>query len=739
MGDCHKHYFLIDTFKRRKDKAVSIWIVRYWLLVFWSLDMTFEQFIQRFHIRLNDQQLTAVRSVEGPTLLLAVPGSGKTTVLVSRLGYMICCCGIAPENILTVTYTVAATRDMRNRFAALFGEELAGRLEFRTINGICAKIIQFYGQQLGKKAFDLVTDEGFKVRLIAGIYQKIVRDYPTESDLQTISTHITYIKNMQLSPEEIAKLGEKEELPILEIYQEYCRELRSRSLMDYDDQMMYASTMLRNPQVLEYFQNRYRYICVDEAQDTSKIQHRIIAQLASGRQNLFMVGDEDQSIYGFRAAYPQALLSFEKNYPQGRVLLMERNYRSNAQIVEAADRFIQKNELRHKKHMRPMRPQSSEIRIITLKNRKAQYSYLEKVAENCTTQTAVLYRDNESILPVIDRLERRNLPYRVKNADLTFFTHRIITDIRNIIHFAQNPCDTDSFMQIYYKIGTYLSKSAALYACQTSREKGLPVLEAALRFAEISNGTIQACKSMQTHLKGLLQESAEKALYRIVNFMGYKTYLERMHIKTGKLEILRAIADKEPSAQRLVGRLDELSTIIREKEMDFNCPFILSTIHSSKGLEYDTVYLMDAIDGIFPETVVKNRRQATDEEISTYEEERRLYYVGVTRAKDNLNIFDLEHHCTFSDELIGRAERKNFLKENTTSYAAPKNRKPVSREQYEQFLEALSSTDTVRHKVYGKGEIIELDGDSITIQFAEKRGRFSVQFLFEKKLVKPYP
>lgn len=713
--------------------------------------MTLEEFKNRYHITFTEQQLKAVQSVEGPTLLLAVPGSGKTTVLVARLGYMIYCCGIAPENILTVTYTVAATKDMSRRFAQVFGEELSRRLEFRTINGICAKIIQYYGKCVGKKAFDLVTDEGFKAKLFSQIYQQVKREYPTESDLQTIGTMITYIKNMQLSKEEILQLEEEQELPLFQIYEAYCREMRNQSLMDYDDQMVYAYTMLRtNPEVRGYFQDMYRYICVDEAQDTSKIQHAIIALLAQRDKNLFMVGDEDQSIYGFRAAYPEALLDFEKVYPSAKMLLMEDNFRSNAKIVRAADGFIQKNELRHEKHMKPTRPAATDIRTISMKSRKSQYMYLAKVAEQCETETAVLYRDNESILPVVDLLERRGISYRIRNADLSFFSHKIVVDIQNIIHFAENPKDTDLFLQIYYKIGTFMNKAAAVEACQISAERDLPVLDAALRFCSIPAGTQRSCKSMQTHLEGLLSDNADRALYRIINFMGYAAYLERMNYDDRKLEILKAIALNEISAPRLVERLQELAGLIREKEPDWNSKFILSTIHSSKGLEYDTVYLMDAMDGIFPETVLRNRRQADPEEIAQYEEERRLYYVGVTRAKNKLNIFTFQGKNTFTDELLGKKNPTDVsmrpakttarvsLKDTSTSYAKT-SKKKVTQSQYEEFLQALSATDTVKHKKYGIGSIEELDGDQITIQFEQKKGTFSVRFLLEQGLLRVYP
>ena len=616
--------------------------------------MTLEQFKEQFNIKLNNQQLKAVQSVQNPTLLLAVPGSGKTTVLVTRLGYMIYCLGIEPESILTITYTVAATNYMRQKFETMFGEQLAARLEFRTINGICSKIINYYGNRIGRKAFDLITEEGFKSKILSLIYQKELNEYPSENDLQTVITLITYIKNMMLSNEEIESLGKKENLPLAEIYKAYCGELRRQSLMDYDDQMVYAYTMLKTtPQVLEYFQNMYQYICVDEAQDTSKIQHKIIEILAMKNKKLFMVGDEDQSIYGFRAAYPEALLSLSQLILKEKFFLMEENFRSDGAIVSAADRFIQKNKLRHKKNMKASRDMAKDIRLIEVKTRKSQYSYLTKVAENCNVDTAVLYRDNESIIPVVDMLERSGIDYKIKNADLTFFNHKIVTDIKNIIRFAENPKDTEIFMQIYFKIGTYLSKMGAIEACRISEEKGIPVIDSALRYGKIPKGTEKSLKAMKTHIESILEESAYKAVYRIVNFMGYSAYLERAKIKDGKMSILQALAANEKTPEDFLNRLDELAMIIKNKKNNYDCKFTLSTIHSSKGLEYDTVYIMDVKDGVFPEKVVANRKKATDEEIKTYEEERRLYYVAVTRAKNQLCIFDFKDSSTFNNQLLG--------------------------------------------------------------------------------------
>ena len=692
------------------------------------------EFFDKHKIRLNEQQMEAVQSVEGPVLLLAVPGSGKTTVLVTRLGYMIYCCKILPEKILTLTYTTAATRDMSERFGRYFGNEMQSRLEFRTINGICAKVIQYYGRRIGKNAFELVRDEKLISGMLSGIYKKYVDGFPTESDIKGLRAIITYSKNMMLTEEEIKKFDKQENIPISDIFREYCSELRSRSLMDYDDQMIYAYKMLQtNNEILQYFQEQYQYICVDEAQDTSKIQHAIIGLLAKKNGNLFMVGDEDQSIYGFRAAYPEALLDFEKNHSNASVLLMEKNFRSNAKIVQAADRFIQINKMRHEKHMVPVREAKSDILLIPTANRDSQYAYLTKIAQECAVSTAVLYRDNESALPLVDLLERRNIPYRIKNGDLSFFSHRIVVDIQNIIRFAFNPYDTETFMQIYYKIHTYLNKATAIKICKISEQRKISVLDAAIEYGNIQEGTKKSCRSMRMHLKHLCNERADKAISSIVTNCGYGEYLERQNSKNSKIAILKSIAANESTPLNFISRLAQLAQIISEKQNPLDCRFTLSTIHSSKGLEYDTVYLMDVFDGVFPENVVRDSGISTLEERKQYEEERRLFYVGVTRAKNTLCIFRSEKTSTFCNEMIKSS--KAIIKKSSYSTGLSLANEKEESIKYEQYRLEMAEKKTVTHKTFGTGEVISQDTEQITVCFGERARTLSLKSLYENKLL----
>ena len=699
-------------------------------------------FEKEYMSRFNAQQRKAVRQVDGSVLLLAVPGSGKTTVLVTRLGYMALCCEIKPEEILTVTYTVAATGDMRARCAEHFGEDLAKQFEFRTINGICAKIIQYYGRQYDRNPFALVSDDKQTTALLSAVYQEVQREYPTESDLKSVRTLITCIKNMMLTDEEVRQLGAELEEPIniAEIYQKYCRAMRENQWMDYDDQMIYAYRMLcKHPQILRHFQQRYRYFCVDEAQDTSKIQHAILALLASASGNLFMVGDEDQSIYGFRAAYPQALLDFEQDHPGAKVLLMEENFRSDAGIVQAADRFIQKNTFRHVKRMKAARGSSASIREIPLRSRGQQYTYLARVAADCDRQTAVLYRDNECALPLIDLLERNGIDYRMRQMEMTFFSHRIVSDLTCVLRLAIDPYDTEAFLQVYYKLGTYIKKADAQHIAELSRQRHMPVLDAALECGRLNAHALAGTKTLRTHLRNMLNERADRALYRITEYLGYADYLTRSGINgENKLAILRTLASREASPSAFLARMEALQEIIQQKETNPDCQVHLSTIHASKGLEYDTVYLMDVIDGILPEQVPASQRFASKKEKEIYEEERRLFYVGVTRAKNRLYLFTANRKSTFCEDFFGKGAKKQAIDfkalKSTSSSTQTDNarREEICRQFHEQF----DVGSIVTHFNFGEGVILKITEKQIVVQFADKTRRLDLFLTAQKHLVR---
>ena len=611
--------------------------------------MTRSEFDRKYTSQLNPQQLAAVHAVDGAVLLLAVPGSGKTTVLVTRLGYMLCCCGISPDAILTMTYTKAATKEMQKRFVRLFGQDCPQIPEIRTINGVSSKIIDFYTRTHGSgSAFTVVENEGELAKIVSDLYRELSGEFATQSVIKELRKGIAYVKNMMLGKEDLGELDTGfDQFP--ELYVQYNLALRQRRWMDYDDQMIYAKTILENyPDILAHFQDAFPYICVDEAQDTSKIQHAIIQLLARKTGNLFMVGDEDQSIYGFRAAYPDALMQFEQTYPKARVLLMEENYRSTPEILHLANGFIRKNTDRRPKTVRPTRVSGANVHLISAADRTAQYAWLLDMAAHCDGQTAVLYRNNDSALPLIDLMERQGLPFRCRQMDDTFFTHRLVADLLDIIAFANDRRNTEAFLRIYYKIGCGITKKAAEYACEACQHSGKTVLEELLTFSPLSQYARDSAAGLMDLLPQLLEETAARGLKRIWTELRYKDYVEQQQLDGNKFEILTLLAEREADLNTLVARLDYLRMLVSAPPGPSSEGLILSTVHSSKGLEYETVYLLDVLDGILPAVT----EPKGPEEKRRYQEERRLFYVAMTRAKDHLYLFScLDRSSSFIREL----------------------------------------------------------------------------------------
>ena len=663
--------------------------------------MDFTEFRQRFSLRLDAQQEAAVRKTEGPVLLLAVPGSGKTTALLSRLGNLLYCHEVSPESILTVTYTVAATGDMRRRFANMFGPEYAERLEFRTINGMCARIIRQYEQMTGRQAFQLVSDEGESLRLLREVWKACGRGFPTESELEEARNRIAYCKNAMLTDEEIR--GEAEGETFFPLFDAYRRALLDSRRMDYDDQMVYGLKILRSqPQLLRAWQERYRYFHVDEAQDTSKIQHAIIRLLASRSGNLFMVGDEDQSIYGFRAAWPQALTDFEQDWPGASVLYLETNYRSTGAIVAAADRFIRQNTQRHPKRMTTPNPQGPAVSRHWVSRRWSQYDYLARQAAS-DGQLAVLYRNHESALPLMDLLDKQGVPYICRGQKASFFTHPTVRDVVDIFCFSTRQDDADLFLRLYYKFRCGISRELAQRAVQQGRRSpGKPLLALAAALAE-EDWLRQRIETLYAQLSLLPGDTSAQALGRINEDMGYREYLKNKRSDEGKLDILMAIARNNPQQEAFLRRLEQLESLARDGRGDTG-GVVLSTIHGSKGLEYDRVILMDVADGLLPQ----NTDPFTEEGEHQQEEERRLFYVAMTRAKSHLEILSCRSlSSSFASHLFPEE------KQSETRAVLKPSRGSLPKTDPERFTVGI----LVRHKTFGRGLLCGRDGDIVLIRF----------------------
>ena len=444
-------------------------------------------------------------------------------------------------------------------------------------------------------------------------------------------------------------------------------------------------------------------------------------------RNIFMVGDEDQSIYGFRVAWPQALLEFERVWPKAKVLQMETNYRSTKSIVDHADAFIQRNQSRHPKHMHTDNPQGEEIHKITLGDYSRQYNYLLKVAQNCTVQTAVLYRNNDSVLPLIDLLEQNRIPYSCRQREGLFFSSPLVRDLTDMLTFSFNDCDKDLFLRFYYKLDLKIKKSV-LAELLLGKPEEEPVLQALIDSEKLEPWQIGKVRSLQTHFSKFPQLTSFAALQRLVNYMGYGEYMQDQHMDTARLDILLALANQTPETNAFLLRLEELREVIENQEPAPDCHFILSTIHASKGLEYDRVFLMDVIDGLFPSVLEPEPgRTLSEEDRAVLEEERRLFYVGATRAKHQLNVLcyggkfgeQTGTESTFISQLLGEKPKTAIPTEQMQPKILPARPAAPTSAQVAAMEKDYIPGTWVIHKRFGKGRLESRTGSIAVIFFPD--------------------
>ena len=696
--------------------------------------MTYEEYKTEYGIRLDPAQDAACRETEGHILLLAVPGSGKTTVMTARLGYLVRGIGVPADSILAVTYSVAGAQEMQKRYEKVFGSR---DVEIRTIHGFCSKIIAAYGRACGRKPFSLIDDSsGGQARIIRDILIKY-GGYPTENEVKDVMTAVTYCRNMMLDDSEIEKVSlDSRDFPqIFRAYREFKRENR---LMDYDDQLFYGYNILcRFPDAVRDYAGRFRYVCVDEAQDTSKIQHMIIRKAAEGCGNLFMVGDEDQSIYGFRAAYPQGLLEFDKIYPDAKVLFIERNYRSTKTVVNAADRFIAANTDRREKHMVTDNPQGESIEKVRLNDLSELPAYIRTAAKEAENEsgktTAVLCRLNDSLIPIIDVLSDAGLPYTARAVDGLFFTHFIVRDVLSFLQFARDPFDAVLFGELYYKMSAGISRADFEYAVRVNRGDRMLSYPEFMASCPVMRESVR--KRMKTVAAALFRVSSARsfdAVRMIMSECGYGAYLSHRTNDLSKVSTLLAIAKKRPGQDEFVARISRLREIVTEGRQDGG--IVLSTIHSAKGMEFDHVILCDAENGILPSVYEPSAGgKYTEEELSEREEDRRLFYVAVTRAKKKLSLVTYE--SAFGKKTAGFDFITALLGQRPEKKDAGL---PRSAKETENLAKQYFVGDVIWHRVFGEGVISAISKDHAEVRFYKYRQPKSIdlRYCIENRLIR---
>lgn len=708
----------------------------------------FERKKRELGVSLNNVQQQAVLHTEGPLLLLASPGSGKTTTTIMRIGYLIEEKGINPLRIKAVTFSRASASDMKERFQRFFPNHYGNPVDFSTIHSLAFEVVREYFYK-NRIRFQIIEggqeQQPQKKQILKNLFKNINNEIITEDQYEELTTYISFIKN-KLVPAKEWSTVDCDVPNAEEILKEYERVKQKNQFVDYDDMLTVANGAFEKDQaLLRKYQQRYDYILTDESQDTSMVQHSIIEKLVKPHKNLYVVADDDQSIYGWRAAEPQYLLNFKKVYPDAVILMMEQNYRSSKDIVDTANQFIKQNKHRYDKNMFTENPPNKPIGIKIFTDYVDQTKYVAEQLSKLQhfSDAAVLFRNNSSSIPLVNEFERAGIPFYIKDHDNRFFSHWVVKDILNFMRMSFTDKRPDIFEQIYSKLEVYIKKEQIAELRNFSNN--LSVFDNLLKVTDSSRAEkILECKQSFQSMKGM---APREAIKWIRSQLGYDKAIERMarQLKFNKeylmgiLYTLEEIAAPLKTMVEFANRLMHLEKVIHVSKFNKgNNVVTLSTFHSSKGLEFKNVYMVDLIQGVIP-----SDDDLEDGNEHLLEEAVRLFYVGMTRAEFNLELLSYKKQ-------YGTRVRPSQFVHNVQRIIAPpvqiQKKEPLKRDKQGRPIlplnpnaikkaEDLKRGGMIKHRVFGRGEILEIDEDHLQIQFQRGPKKLSIQTCLEMGLL----
>ena len=686
---------------------------------------------KNYKINLNNQQKEAVTHTRGPALVLAGPGSGKTTVIVSRTAYLILEFKIKSENILTMTFNKAAAIEMEKRFNNIFSGISDKKVHFSTFHSFCNSVVKDYEKMQGKYLSRIEGDEESKNNkrlILKEIYKNINGSQINDDELEGLINDIGVIKNKMIKNLQEFNTNIKNFSQIYKSYETYKRE---NLLMDFDDMLTFAYAILqRYPNILKRYTGKYTFIQVDEGQDLSKIQFEILKLLVgSEEKNIFLVADDDQSIYGFRGAEPEYILSMEKQFNGCSFYYLSNNYRSTANIVEISSSFIKNNTERYDKKHSTCNEYKHDPFIVKTKDQSVQYNFIvdkvkEHLRENNST-VALLYRNNISSIPLAEALDRNGINFNVKQNKVFFFNHWVVQDILAFLKFSQDQTDIDSFWRIYYKMNRYISKAMLEYALNVGYKNS--IIDGILKNNDLETYRKMTLLNVKSEFKKLSKKKPFDALNYIEKDFNYFEYVKDYCDDTGLFYdyiyslfgVLKVMALKCRKITDYLQRIEEVKELLENPTS--GARLTMSTIHSSKGLEYDCVMMLDMVNSELPgESAIDLFREENKAEL--LEEERRLFYVGITRAKEYLYLIYPNFRNGF------REERTIFIDEILDCIKM-------------KSLNDITEGMIVNHKHFGEGviaAILEENKGSIIVEvdFNGIRRKFDLIMCLEKGILK---
>ena len=586
-------------------------------------------------------QSEAIRHVDGPLLVLAGPGSGKTTVVTKRVQYLVQDCSISPSSILVITFTKAAATEMKERFTRLMEQQAQppggyGNVSFGTFHAVFFNILKL---SYGFTVANIITEETRRQYLKESV-DRMKLEIDDENEFLTgIAGEISLIKNERVELEHYFSKNCSEEV-FRKIYEGYEERKKRARLIDFDDMLVYTWELLsQRKDILSAWQKKYQYILVDEFQDINRLQYDILRLLAEPENNLFIVGDDDQSIYRFRGARPEIMLNFRKDYPQSGQVLLNDNFRSTIQIVEAAGRVIARNKTRFPKNIIARGGDGALVQSLEFPDQQQECAYILREIQNWQArggslrQVAVIYRTNTQPRVVIQKLMEYNLPFRVRDQVPNLFQHWIARDLFCYMRLAMGSGLRKDLLPVLNRPKRYLSRE-----CLNDERISWEYM---LNFYKDKRYVCDRIERLQYDLKMMSRMGPFAAINYIRHVIGYEEYLKeyagfrRMNVE----DLLEVLSDLQESAREYhtyeewfiyIEKYTEEMEQLKKRQQEVKDGVHLTTMHSSKGLEYEKVFILDAAEGITP-----YKKAVLEPDL---EEERRMFYVAMTRAKKELTI-----------------------------------------------------------------------------------------------------
>ena len=595
-------------------------------------------------MKFTSQQVDAIKHFEGPALILAVPGSGKTTVLLNRILNLIKNHNIDPSEIISITFSKSQGIDMEKRFLAQ-NPEFRGKITFKTIHAFCYEIVRNYMKLKNiKKTLIEGNNEFNRILILKRVYYQKNYKKLSDEEINDFFSIYDYTKNKMYDFEGYLRKNHfiSNRSLMLKLYNLYDEIKIQNNFMDFNDLLILANEYIStDKKLLKALKNRYKFFQIDEGQDTSTLQFEIIRKIVFPENNVFIVADDDQSIYSFRGASPENLLNFKNIYPNSKIFFMDKNFRSTKNIIKISNKIIQGNKIRYEKSSKHTTEENSQIMLFKVKNSTIQARELvNKISEINPNETiGVLYRNNISSLYVAEMLKNNDIDFFVKENKFDFYSNRILNDVKNILLFSEDTTDLEVFKRIYFKLNAYIKKD--FITKLEYKPYNQCVLESLLDLDELNDFYLNKFTSLRNDFKRLKRMKMEDKIDCILYELGYGDYLDNFNEFSNLnynliFDLIKYLSKDLKTFDEFIEKLDNLKELLKNASSS-KSNISISTIHSSKGLEYDNVFIIDLIDGEFPQKSILN---SFDEKL--LEEERRLFYVAMTRARKRLFLYTIK-------------------------------------------------------------------------------------------------